>query len=94
MPYNSYANQVGMMNMFDDYYSPMGMNGGLLALNPTFTGMNLDDYYNRMMDYQNFTSRYQLQTVQNQRSNEVAINAPMEAIQGAASVLNEGIVYP
>ena len=92
MPYNSYANQVGMMNIFDDY-SPMGFNNGLLSFSPTFTGMNYDDYYNRMMDYQNFTSRYQLQTVQNSRNNEVAINAPMEGIQGAASVLNEKIFY-
>lgn len=91
MPYNSYANQVGMMNIFDDY-SPMGFNNGLLSFSPTFTGMNYDDYYNRMMDYQNFTSRYQLQTVQNSRNNEVAINAPMEGIQGRAAVLNEKIV--
>lgn len=92
MPYGSYANQVGLSNIFDDCYSPMGFNGGLLSFAPTFTGMNYDSYFDRMNEYQNFTSRYQLQTIQNQRNNEVQINAPMEAIQGKAAVLNEKIV--
>ena len=93
MPYNNYANQVGVMNLYDDCYSPMGFNNGLVGFNPTFSGgINYDDYFKQMTDYQNFTSRYQLQYIQNQRNNELQINAPMEGIQGAASVLNEKIV--
>ena len=92
MPYNNYYNnQVALSGLYDDY-SPMGFNNGLIGFNPSFSGMNYDQYFNQMMDYQNFTSRYQLQTIQNQRNNEVAINAPMESIQGTANVLNEKIV--
>jgi len=91
-PYNNYFNQAALTGLYDDCYSPMGMNNGLLGFAPSFTGMNYDSYFQNMMDYQNFTSRYQLQTVQNQRNNELQINAPMEAIQGTANVLNEKIV--
>ena len=79
------------LGLYDDY-GMMGMNGGLMGFNPAFCGMNYDSYFKQMQDYQNFTARYQLQTAQNQRNNDIAINAPMESIQGTASVLNEKIV--
>lgn len=91
MPYNNYMNQVTMMNLYDDM-GMMGMNGGLLNFSPGFTGMNYDSYFDQMMKYQDFMHQYQHQTVINRRNNEVAINGPMEAIQGKAAVLNEKIV--
>ena len=93
LPYNNYANQVGVMNLYDDCYGSMSFNNGLIGFNPSFSGgLNYDNYFDQMTDYQNFTSRYQLQYMQNQRNNEIQINAPMEGIQGTASVLNEKIV--
>lgn len=96
--YNNYLNQSALGNMYDTdlYSSPMGMGGsifgGSMPFMPTFGGgMNLDSYYKNMTDNLNFTSNWQLQMVENQRRNELKLNAYDEGIQSAASVLNEKI---
>ena len=90
--YSSYINNAFLSNMYDTDY--MGMNGsifGMMPFTPSFTGLNYDAYFNNMKDYLNFTSDYNLQMVENQRKNELRINAVDEGIRNAAAVLNEKI---
>lgn len=92
--YNSYMNQSALSNMYD---MDMGMygsifNGGMMPFMPAFGGgMNYDYYFNNMKNYLNFTSDYNLQMVENQRRNDLRINATDEGIRNAAAVLREKI---
>lgn len=99
-PYSSYLNQASLYNIYDTdtmYSSPLGMGGsifggGMMPFMPTFGGgMNYDSYFNNMKSYLNFTSDYQYQMAENQRNNDLRLNAVDEGIQNAASVLNEKI---
>ena len=92
--YNSYANYAGLSNIYDmDMMGSSVFNGCMMLLMPTFGGgMNYDYYFNNMKNYLNFTSDYNLQMVENQRRNDLRINATDEAIRNAAAVLNEKIV--
>ena len=92
--YNSYANYAGLSNIYDmDMMGSSVFNGCMMPFMPTFGGgMNYDYYFNHMKNYLNFTSDYNLQMVENQRRNDLRINATDEAIRNAAAVLNEKIV--
>ncbi len=81
--YNSYMTQAGLYDMYNG--------GSIFGMMPSFTGMNYDSYFNNMKNYLNFTSDYNLQLVENQRRNELRINAVDEGIRSAASVLNDKI---
>lgn len=95
--YNSYFNQAALSNLYDMDYSPMGMGGsifggGMMPFMPSFGGgLNYDSYFNNMKNYLNFTSDYNLQMVENQRRNDLRINATDEGIQNAAAILKEKI---
>ncbi len=94
--YNNYFNQAALSNLYDMDYGPMGMNGslfgGMMPFMPSFGGgLNYDSYFNNMKSYLNFTSDYNLQMVENQRRNDLRINATDEGIQNAAAVLKEKI---
>ncbi len=91
--YNGYMNNNSLRNLYDmDMYGSI-FTPGMMPYMPAFTGgMNYDFYYNNMKDYLNFTSDYNLQLVENQRKNDLRINATDEAIRNAATILNEKIV--
>lgn len=91
--YNSYSNYVGLSGLYDMDLMGGSIFNGMMPFMPTFGGgMNYDYYFNNMKDYLNFTSDYNLQMVENQRRNDLRINAVDEAIRNAAAVLNEKIV--
>lgn len=88
-PYSNYANYSGLYNMYDSY----DMGGNLYGMGmPSFTGMNLQPYYNNMMSNLNFTSNYQLGMMENQRNFEITANGPQERIRNAVATLNDKIV--
>ncbi len=81
-PYlNNYCNFAG--NLYDN------MNTSIFSMMP-FGGYQ--SYFNNMKDYLNFTSDYNLQMVDNQRKNEIQINAADAAIKKAAAILEEKII--
>ncbi len=90
MMYNSYTNYAGLSGLYDmdsSIFNP------IMPFMPVFQGgMNYDYYFNNMKNYLNFTSDYNLQMVENQRRNDLRINAADEAIRNAAAILNEKIV--
>lgn len=92
--FNSYYNQAGLSTLYD--MDSMSMNGSLFGggmMMPTFCGgMNYDSYFKNYSDMLNFQSNSQLQMVNNQRQNQIAINSPDAAIRKAAAILNEKIV--
>ncbi len=93
--YNNYMNYAGLSNLYDmDIMGSCGsVFNGMMPFMPSFGGgLNYDYYYNTMNDYLNFTSNYNLRMVENQRRNDLRINAADEAIRNAAAVLNEKIV--
>ncbi len=91
--YNNYANYTGLSNLYDMDIMGGSVFNGMMPFMPSFGGgMNYDYYFNNMKNYLNFTSDYNLQMVENQRRNDLRINATDEAIRNAASVLNEKIV--
>ncbi len=91
--YGSYANYAGLSNLYDSDLMGTSVFNGMMPFMPAFGGgVNYDYYYNNMKNYLNFTSDYNLQMVENQRRNDLRINATDEAIRNAAAVLNEKIV--
>lgn len=87
--FNNYCNFAGMTNLYDNMNTSIF---SMMPFAPAFTGSNYQSYFNNMKDYLNFTSDYNLQMVENQRKNEITINAADAAIRKAASILNEKIV--
>lgn len=86
--FNNYCNYAGMTNLYDN------MNTGIFSIMPfapAFNSANYQSYFNNMKNYLNFTSDYNLQMVENQRKNEISINAADAAIKKAAAILEEKI---
>ena len=103
--YNNYLGYVGLDDMYDmDYLSggglgvgAMGMNGslfpgmGMMPYMGGYNGANYDQYYNQMIEYQNFNNQIQKQSILNQRNLEMEINSPQEGVKKAAAILSEKI---
>ena len=89
--YNGWANYSGLSNLYDtDLMGSSIFNGYMMPFMPG-GGINYDKYFNQMNDYLNFTSDYSLNMVENQRRNELRLNAADESIRNAAAILNEKI---
>ena len=103
--YNNYLGYVGLDDMYDmDYLSGCGLGAGAMGMNGSlfpgmgvtpfmggYNGAGYDQYYNQMLEYQNFNNRIQKQNILNQRNLEMEINSPQEGVARAAAILTEKI---
>ena len=83
--YSSYPNADAMS--FTGSIFP-GMGFGFM---PYAGGGGYEQYYNQMMDYQNFNMQMQKQNILNNRNLELVANSPMEGVVRTAAILTEKI---
>ena len=104
--YNPYSFQTGLG--YDDDYgyldfasNPMSMDGSIfsngfgtpLPMPMMGMGSTPQDYYNQMREYQRFNTDFNVEQAQQQRNAEMRINASMEGVKGAATVLKDKIMH-
>lgn len=98
--YNPYYDFDDLDMNMGMYPSMGGMNGsifdgsygmGMMPYVPGFGGNN-QSYFNNMRDYQKFYNDYNIEQQRMQRNADLRINASVEGIKSAASILKDKIV--
>lgn len=89
LDYGTYP-MPGMMGMSGSIFDGYGM--GIMPFAPGFGMGNNRNYFDNMKDYQKFYIGYNIDQQVMQRNADLKINASLERIKGAASVLKDKIV--